>query len=158
MNVCSCVTLRHPTFTIHIVYMSHSTHACTHSHACAHTHTLTHTFLISSVAHGQDELQSQHSLQVIHGHQGAQDGAGPQGVTAPSLDRLRVRRALAQQVHQGGVEVQDGRPHVDVVFIIFRRQGVEVVLAEDTRVREVSTGEFWSVKKEHVRFHLLGQF
>ena len=156
MNVCSCVTLCHLTFTIHnIVYMSHNTHACmhthshtrTHTHTHTHTHTLTHThslthththtFLISSVAGGQDELQGQDPLQVLHGHQGAQDGAGPQGVTAPSLDCLRIRRALAQQVHQGGVEVQDGRPHVDVVFVIFRRQGVEVVLAEDTRVREV---------------------
>ena len=60
------------------------------------------------------------TFEVLDGDETAQDGAGSERVAAPRLDGHWVGGAVTQQVDQGRVEVEDGRPHVDVVLIILR--------------------------------------
>lgn len=57
-------------------------------------------------------------LQVLEGHQGAEDGTRSQAVVFPLSDHIGFGSAAAHQVHQGTVESQDGGARVDIVLIV----------------------------------------
>ena len=93
---------------------------------CIHMHIHTHRIIALSCV---SRPLTRPTFQVLHGHETAEDGAGSQGVAAPRLDGRGVGGAVTQQVDQGRVEVEDGRPHVDVVLVVLGGKGAEVILA-----------------------------